>query len=239
MIRCLIVDDEPPARDLIALHLSRQPQFEVAASLDNAPDAAAFLQQNAVDLLFLDIRMPRVSGLELIRSLKVCPKIILTTAYREFAVEAFELDVLDYLVKPVTEERFRKALSKFQAYNGVPAAPAAPPDPFANAYIFLKVGKGSEKVYLRDIRYIEGLKDFVKVHTSAKVFVASERLSYMEEKLPESKFARVHKSFIVSLERITGIQGDAVRIGDTELPLGRVYKNGFLKKVLPPPGGCQ
>jgi DNA-binding LytR/AlgR family response regulator len=231
MIKCIVIDDEQPARELIATHLGSLHDFELLASFDNALDGFNFLQKNTVDLVFLDIQMPRVSGLELIRSLKVCPKIILTTAYREYAVEAFELDVMDYLLKPVTQERFMKSISRFHFYNNEPAEKPPIPDSFDTAYIFLKIGKGQTKIFLKDILYIEGLKDFIKVHTTQKMFVASERLSYMEDKLPENKFARVHKSFIVALEKITSVQTEQVLIGDVSIPVGRVYKNEFLKKV--------
>ncbi|WP_276484093.1 LytR/AlgR family response regulator transcription factor [Paraflavitalea pollutisoli] len=232
MITCVIIDDEQPARELIALHLANLQDFEVVASFDNALDGFSFLQKHTVDLLFLDIQMPRLTGLELIRSLKVCPKVILTTAYREYAVEAFELDVMDYLVKPITQERFMKAISRFNYYNHAPVEKPEAPNSFDAAYIFLKVGKGQVKVYLRDILYIEGLKDFTKVHTTQRVLVASERISYMEDKLPEGKFARIHKSFLIALDKIERIQADQVIIGGTPLPIGRVFKNEFMKKVV-------
>ena len=229
MIRCVVIDDEQPARELILLHLSTMRDFEAIATFDNALDAFNFLQKNQVDLIFLDIRMPRVSGLELIRSLKSCPKVILTTAYREYAVEAFELEVMDYLVKPVTQERFMKAISRF---NYTQTESPDTTSSFDTAYIFLKAGKGLTKIYLKDILYIEGLRDFIKVHTAERVFVASERLSYMEEKLPEKQFARVHKSFIVALGKIDSLQAEQVMIGATAIPIGRVFKNEFLKKVM-------
>jgi DNA-binding LytR/AlgR family response regulator len=231
MIKCIVIDDEQPARELIKLHLTNLRGFELLASFDNALDGFNFLQKNAVDLVFLDIQMPRISGLELIRSLKVCPKIILTTAYREYAVEAFELDVLDYLLKPVTQERFMKSISKFNYYNNIPAEKGELSNSFQTAYIFLKVGKGQERILLKDIFYIEGLKDFIKVHTAQKVFIASERISYMDEKLPESKFARIHKSFIVALDKINSVRAEQVMIGDMAIPIGRVYKNEFQKKL--------
>jgi len=231
MIKCIVIDDEQPARELIATHLSNLPDFELRASFDNALDGFNYLQKNPVDLVFLDIQMPRVSGLELIRSLKVCPRIILTTAYREYAVEAFELEVMDYLLKPITQERFMKSISRFHFYNNAPTENPAIPDSFDTAYIFLKIGKGQTKIFLKDILYIEGLKDFIKVHTPQKVFVASERLSYMEDKLPENKFARVHKSYIIALEKITSVQTEQVLIKDIPIPVGRVYKNEFLKKM--------
>lgn len=232
MIKCVVIDDEQPARELIAFHLSCLQGFGLLATFDNALDGFNFLQKNTVDLLFLDIQMPRVSGLELIRSLKVCPKIILTTAYREYAVEAFELEVMDYLIKPVTQERFMKAISRYNYYNNTSSEKPDVSNSFDMAYIFLKVGRGQTKIYLKDILYIEGLKDFIKVHTSQKVFIASERLSYMNERLPENKFSRLHKSFIVALDKINSVQAEHVMIGDIAIPIGRVFKNEFLKKVL-------
>jgi DNA-binding LytR/AlgR family response regulator len=231
MTKCIIVDDERPARELIELHLSGLKDFVLVASFENAVDAFNFVQQNIVDLIFLDIQMPKISGLELIKSLKTAPKIILTTAYREHAVEAFELDVLDYLIKPITQERFMKAVSKFNYYfNSMIEKPQAI-DNFKEAYIFLKTGNLQTKVYLKDILYIEGLKDFIKVHTPAKIIIASERLSYMEQKLPENKFSRIHKSFIVALDKITDYTSEKLTIGNISLPIGRVFKNEFLKKL--------
>lgn len=232
MIKCIVIDDEQPARELITLHLANLNGFQLLATFDNALDGFNFLQKNTVDLVFLDIQMPRISGLELIRSLKVCPAIILTTAYREYAVEAFELDVLDYLIKPVTQERFMKSISKFNYYNNVPAEKTDLSNSYLTAYIFLKVGKGQERMLLKDILYIEGLRDFIKVHTAKKVFIASERISYMHEKLPDSKFARIHKSFIVALDKINSVHAEEVMIGDIAIPIGRVYKNEFQKKLL-------
>lgn len=231
MTTCIIVDDERPARDLMQLHLAGLNDFELTATFDNALDAFNFLQRTAVDLIFLDIQMPKLSGLELIKSLKTCPKIILTTAFREHAVEAFELDVLDYLIKPVTQERFMKAISKFTYYSTIHLEKTKIPNSFETAYIFLKVGKEQLRIFLKDILYVEGFKDYIKVHTPGKVFITFERLSYMEEKLPENKFVRIHKSFIVSLDRITKYNAEQIKIGETSLAIGRVFKNGFLKKI--------
>jgi DNA-binding LytR/AlgR family response regulator len=234
MTKCIIVDDERPARDLIRLHLLGLQDFQLLETFDNALDAFNFLQRGPVDLIFLDIQMPQVSGLELIKSLKICPKIILTTAYREHAAEAFDLDVLDYLIKPVTRERFMKAISKFTYYNTIQPEKIQIPNSYDNAYIFLKVGKEQIRVFLKDILFIEGFRDYVKVHTTAKVFVALERLSYMEEKLPENKFTRVHKSYIVALDKITKFNAEQLQIGDIALAIGRIFKNNFLKKMQAP-----
>jgi len=231
MTKCVIIDDERPARELIRHHLSDLKDFTLLASFENAVEAFNFIQKNTVDLIFLDIQMPKISGLKLIKSLKTAPKVILTTAYREYAVEAFELDALDYLVKPITQERFMKAISKFNYYHNSLREKPHIIDDFNDAYIFLKIGNQQTKIFLKDILYIEGLKDYVKIHTHAKVFVASERLSYMEQKLPENKFSRIHKSFIVALPKITHYTTEQITIGNTSLPIGRVFKNEFLRKL--------
>lgn len=231
MATCIIVDDELPARELIAHHLSGIKDLSLLASFENAVEAFNFIQQNKVDLMFLDIQMPKVSGLKLIESLNVAPKIILTTAFREYAAEAFELDVLDYLVKPITLERFMKAISRFNQHNTGMLEKPPLTNNINHPYIFLKTGNQQTKVYLKDVMYIEGLKDYIKVHTSAKVFIVSERLSYMEQKLPENNFARIHKSFIVALDKITHYTSQQITIGKTVLPIGRVFKNEFLKKL--------
>jgi DNA-binding LytR/AlgR family response regulator len=231
MIRCLIVDDEEPARDLVKLHLSDLIGFEVVASLDNALDAFDYLQKHPVDLLFLDIQMPKVSGLELIRSLRTSPKIILTTAHREYAADAFELEVFDYLVKPVTQERFMKTIAKFLHFFNSHAKTNEAFKIDEGAYLFFKVGREQVKILLRDILYIEGLADYIKVHTPERSYVALEKLGYMEQKLPSNAFIRIHKSFIVALDKIVSYNADQVMLEQQALPLGRLFKAGFLKAV--------
>jgi DNA-binding LytR/AlgR family response regulator len=231
MTNCLIVDDEAPARALLMEHLSNLPDFTVVASLDNAVDAFTFLQTNPVDLAFLDIQMPKLSGLDLIRSVKTRPKIILTTAYREYAATAFELDVLDYLVKPITQERFMRAVSKYLHYQNSSELPSQMPSRYEETYMFFKVGRDQTKIFLKDILFIEGLGDYIKVHTAGKSYVASEKLGYMEEKLPEDKFIRVHKSFIVAWDKVLSYNADQVTLATETLPLGRLYKGVFFRKL--------
>jgi DNA-binding LytR/AlgR family response regulator len=224
MIRCLIVDDEIPARELIEHHLSALADFEVVASFANGLDAFSYLQKHPVGLAFIDINMPRLSGLELIRSLQTNPKIILTTAYREYAAEAFELDVVDYLVKPITQERFMKAIAKF-----LQGQETLKND--GEAFLFFKVGREQVKVFLKDIIYIEGFADYIKVHTTSKYYIASEKLGYMEAELPPDSFTRIHKSFIVALDKVSSYTAEQVLLKGTALPLGRLFKAGFLKAV--------
>jgi DNA-binding LytR/AlgR family response regulator len=231
MIRCLIVDDEEPARELVKLHLSDLDGFEVVASLDNALDAFSYLQKHPVDLLFLDIQMPKVTGLELIRSLRVSLKIILTTAHREYAADAFELEVFDYLVKPVTQQRFMKTIAKFLHFFNSQAETNEPFKIDEGAYLFVKVGRERVKILIREILYIEGLADYIKVHTTERSYVASEKLGYMEERLSSNAFIRIHKSFIVALDKVVSYNTDQVMLEQQALPLGRLFKAGFLKAV--------
>ncbi|MBX2914661.1 MAG: response regulator transcription factor [Cyclobacteriaceae bacterium] len=225
--QCIIIDDEQPARELLLLYAEQIPGLEVIGTFDNAFSGFTFLQTNHVNLMFLDIQMPRMSGLELLHSLKYPPKVIITTAFRDYALDAFELDVIDYLLKPISQNRFLKSISKFHSYTD---KPLTQPEisAYEQTYIFLKVGKEQVKVYLKDIQYIEGLKDYIKVHTIDKMLVAYDRLGYMEEKLPDMHFLRVHKSYIVALDKINRFNHDSLHIGNREIPVGRVYKQNFI-----------
>ncbi|MES2829786.1 MAG: LytTR family DNA-binding domain-containing protein [Bacteroidota bacterium] len=231
MIRCLIVDDEEPARELIKLHLAGLEGFEVVASLDNALEAFSYLQKHTVDLVFLDINMPRLTGLELLRSLKTSPKVILTTAYREYGAEAYELDVFDYLIKPITQERFIKAIAKFLHYWNGQTEPKEISKNNEEPYLFFKIGREQVKIHLKEIIYIEGLADYIRVHTAAKSYVASEKLGAMEAKLEPGSFIRIHKSFIIALDKVTSYNSYQVILDDKTLPLGRLFKTGFLRLI--------
>lgn len=225
--RCVIVDDEPPARALLASYISRLDNFEVAVEFGNALETFNYLQKNSVDLLFLDIEMPTMTGIELIKSLHHPPRVILTTAFREYASDGFDLDVLDYLVKPISFERFMKAIGKYHQYLPKTQSETVHHDAFDQAYFFLKVNREQVKIHLKNILFIESIKDYIKIVTGEKTFIAYERLSNMEEKLPEGRFLRIHKSYIISLEKIKAVRHDNIRIGDFDLPLGRVYKRKF------------
>lgn len=227
-IKCIIVDDEPPARELLRSYVSKLENFEILGQFKTALEAFPFLQNASVDLIFLDIQMPGMSGLELIKSLRHVPPVILTTAYREYATEGFDLDVVDYLVKPVSFERFMKAVSKYHQHGS--RIPVEEPLKIesAAAYLFIKVNKEQVKIFLDDIIYIESIKDYLRIHTKTRSHITYLRLNYMVEKLPESGFIRIHKSFIVSIKNIKAFRSDSVRIGEKELPVGRFYKKTFL-----------
>jgi len=232
-IKCLLVDDEPPAVDLIASYIERVDDLEIVGRCNNAIEAFGLLQKTKVDLLLLDIQMPKMTGLDLIRSLHDRPRIIVMTAYREFAADGFDLDVLDYLVKPVSFERFLKAIAKYNQYSLLRQTETTEqtPDAFDKAYMYFKVNKQVKKVFLKDIVYIESIKDYVKIITTDKPIITYQRLSYMEEKLPENKFLRIHKSYIIAIDRITSYNNDLIHVDSYELPLGRSYKQSFLKTV--------
>lgn len=228
-IKCLIVDDEPLAVEIIESYLERLDDMEVVGKCNNALRAFEVLQKEEVDLLFLDIQMPKLTGIDFLKTLKNPPKVILTTAYREYAIEGYELDVLDYLLKPISFERFFKAVSK--VYKKESSADSINSGPGANGeepYIYLKADKKMVKVLLNDIRYIESLKDYVRLKTSGRDVITHQTISYFEEKLPEDQFIRIHRSFIVPINKIESFSASAIEVPGQELPIGRMYKNQVL-----------
>jgi DNA-binding LytR/AlgR family response regulator len=225
-IRCLVIDDEPPARELIVSYLSRLDELEVTAQFGNAIDAFTYLKNHEVDLMLLDIQLPNMTGIELIKTLRKPPRVIFTTAFRDYAVDGFELAALDYLVKPISFDRFTKAIDKYRQ-SPVPAQRESTSDAFNCAYMFIKVGKEQVKIMLRDILYIEGIKDYLRLITIKGSFIIYHRMGTMEDKLPDDHFARIHKSFIISLDKIISYRSDSVHIADKQLPVGRKYRKKF------------
>ena len=200
--RCLLVDDEPPALEVLETYVREVAQLELVGTCGNALDAFARLLQKPVDLLFLDIKMPKMLGTDFLRSLRHPPQVIFTTAYREYACEGFELDAVDYLLKPISLDRFLKAVAKARPSDAPPTEAAAPPPP-PEAFLCFRIDRKMVKVVLGDIRYIEGLKDYVKIHlVSGPALVVKQTINGMEEKLSESNFLRIHRSFIVALDKI-------------------------------------
>lgn len=232
-IACLIADDEPPARELLAGYIGSLEDLELKGVCKNAMETFAFLQKHPVQLLFLDIQMPRISGLELIRSLHERPRIIVTTAYREFAADGFELEVLDYLLKPISFDRFLKSVSRYYHYAQLSRPFQAPPETnaFEHAYMYCKINRDLVKIFLKDILYIESIKDYVRIVTDTQQYVTYQRISYMEEKLPADKFVRIHKSYIVSFDRISSYNAETVTIGAFSLPVGRNYKQSAFRRL--------
>ena len=227
-MNCLIIDDEPLATDLLRSYVQRVEGLQLIKTCANAVEAMTALRAHPIDLLFLDIQMPKITGIDLLKSLAKPPKVIFTTAFRDYAVEAFDLDVIDYLVKPISFERFLRAVSKVS--NIPPGPDAAATDyglihDFDASYIFLRAEREMVKVYLKDILYIESLRDYVRVKTTDKEIISYNRIGYLEQKLPENKFLRVHRSYIVALDRILSFTPTTLRLPDQAIPIGRNYKN--------------
>lgn len=228
MIRCLIIDDEPLARQLMESHIRQVKNLQLVGTCETAIQAFEWLHREQVDLLFLDIQMPGITGLNFLRSLKNPPRVIFTTAFMEYAVEAFELEAVDYLLKPITFERFMKAIQKISPSREQPsAAKTQTPD----EAIFVKVNKRLMRIAFPDIYYIEGSGDYIKVVTTSGTHLSYQSLNKIEELLPDQQFMRIHKSFIINLRHIQFIEGNLVRLLDKELPVGVTYKEALYKKL--------
>ena len=223
-LRCLLVDDEPPALEVLESYVREAAHLELVATRGNALQAFGILQAQPVDLLFLDIKMPKMLGTDFLRSLRHPPQVIFTTAYREYACEGFELDAVDYLLKPVSLERFLKAVAKAGKTDAPP--PPAEPAYAANpdAFLYFRIDRKMVKVVLRDILYVEGLKDYVRIHPVAgPPLVVKQTVAGMEEKLSESNFLRIHRSFIVALDNIRTYSARRIEVANQELPIGRLF----------------
>lgn len=229
-VKCLIVDDEPLARKLMASHIAKIETLSVVAECASAFQAINQVRAHAVDLIFLDIQMPELSGLEFIRTLKNPPSIILTTAHRDFAIEAFDLNVLDYLLKPVSFERFLKSVNKY--FEHLPNHSPSVNAPFNDEdFIYVKADRKSHKILLNEILYIESLDNYVKIFLNGKTLVSRENISTLEEKLPSDKFVRIHRAFLVSVKKISIVTGEGLQVGGKELPFGRAFKKSALAAI--------
>lgn len=227
-IRCLVIDDEPLAREMLKQHIAGVEALHLTGTCSNAVEAVSFLKEHPVDLLFLDIQMPQLLGTTFIRTLKNPPRVIFTTAYRKYAIEGFELDAVDYILKPISFERFLKAVNKVLQLNAVPATPPAPvveaPNEPSNSFLYFRADRKMVKVFFRDILYVEGLKDYIKIVTPTKTIVTKYVLSTLEEMLPAGAFMRTHKSYIVAVQKIDSYNADSIQVAKHELPIGRLYK---------------
>lgn len=227
----LIVDDEPLARKLIASHASKIEGLESAGECGDAIEASNFLRTHSIDLIFLDIQMPEITGLQFISTLKHPPAIILTTAFRDFAPEAFELDVVDYLLKPISFERLLKSVNKFFDRMATSTSPRIGTSGNQETFLHVKADRKIHKISFDNILYIESLDEYVKVHLKDKVIVTRENISALEQKLSGNHFVRIHRSFIVSTKTITTVSADGVDINKKFLPFGRSFKQGALAKL--------
>jgi DNA-binding LytR/AlgR family response regulator len=241
-IKCLVIDDEQPARVILQKHIEGVESLEFTGSCSNAVEALSFLQSNTVDLLFLDIQMPHILGTNFLRTLKNPPKVIFTTAYRKYAVEGFELDAVDFLLKPISFDRFLKAVNKILQVNLQSILPEKDkPDSNkeqAQPFLYFRTDRKMVKVLFDDILYIEGLRDYIRIFTSTKSIVTKHLLASLEEMLPADSFLRIHRSYIVSVSKIDSFNGDVIEIAKKELPIGRLYKHDVSKLLnassLPP-----
>ena len=231
-IKCIIIDDEPLAIKVIKNHLKEFENIELVATFDTTISALPDIESNEIDVIFLDINMPKMSGLDFLRTLTNKPHIVITTAYREYAVESFDLDVLDYLVKPIPLGRFIKAINKVYSRINLEKDKLPEKSFREDPYIFLKVDKKLMKIKLNDILYIESLKDYIKVNTVLGDYLVHKSMTSISEELPDENFIRIHRSFTIAINKITAVEGNSVEIANRRIPIGRNYLQTAKQKIL-------
>ena len=232
-LKCLIVDDEPVAQGILKRYVSQLGFLELVGTYKNAIEATNLLQVNVVDIIFLDIEMPHLTGIDFLNTMKESPAIILTTAYREYALEGFEHNVTDYLLKPISFERFLKAVNKVSRNEKEPVSPSVKSEN-SEDYIYIKSDKRMVQVYLSQILYIEGLSNYVRIYlTEGKPLISYQRLSYLEGVLPPNQFVRCHRSYIASLVHIKSYSNNTLEINQKEIPIGGNYRETTLQKLKP------
>ena len=225
--KCLIVEDEPIAQEILRAYIDKTDLFEVMAQLNNALEAFSFLQKNTVELLFLDIKMPQMNGIELLKSLSRKPKVIITSAYRDFAIDAFDLDVVDYLLKPFSFDRFLKAVSKTANGNASLHAEriTGPKAAAEKSFFFVKGNKQLQKIYVDEILFIESQRDYLKFRMiEGQEIITRQTIGYYEQFLPAQLFLRIHRSYIVAVHKINTVEVNRLLLGQQFLPIGRNYK---------------
>jgi len=232
-LRCLLIDDEPPALKVLQSHIAQISGLEVVGTCGNAVEAIDVLDHKTVDVMFLDIKMPKIIGTEFLRSLSRPPKVIFVTAYRDYAVEGFELDAVDYLVKPVSFERFLKAIDRLKrSSEHEPEVEEKLYKANPDAFVYVKADRVMQKVFVNEILYIESWKDYVKLYfTSGKYLLIKQPISAMENLLSQHNFLRVHRSYIVSLNKISGYSTTAIKLSSIEIPIGRLYKQSVMNQL--------
>jgi len=230
-VRCIIIDDESLAINVIENHLKNFDNIEVVATFNNPLKAYSLLEQEKIDLIFLDINMPQLSGFAFIENLSQRPLIVITTAYREYAVKSYELNILDYLVKPIPFNRFLKTINKVYQ-NLYSNSNSSDTSLHQEPHIFLKVNKKLIKINLNDILLIESLKDYIKVMTTLGDYVVHKSLTAITEELPQSNFIRIHRSYTISINKIDAIEGNTVEIVNRKIPIGRNYIKLTKERIL-------
>lgn len=230
MIKCVIIDDEPLAGKLMASYVEKVENLELVANFTNAFEAWSLLQKEEIDLVFLDIQMPELNGVQLAKLLGDRIQVIFTTAYPDYAVEGFELKALDYLVKPIRLQRFLEAVNRFQKSESqaLPIATLPPPGP---NYIFVKTEYRYQKIDLADILFLKGMGDYVSIHTHNGRIMTLENMKSFAAKLPNERFIRVHKSYLISLEKVEFVERNRVKIGEELIPVGATYQADFFARL--------
>ena len=230
-IKCVLVDDEPLAIKVLQNYFVNFPDFEVVGTFNNSLDALDFVNNNTVDALFLDINMPMMTGFELISLLENKTKVIITTAFREFAAESYDLEVLDYLVKPIPLPRFIKCINKitteYNLKNNIKTETVR-----TDSHIFIKVDKKMMKINIDEILFIEGMKEYIKVVTPDKTYITHKSLTSQSEELPTDRFMRIHKSYTIALDKVKSIEGNRVQIHTYTIPIGRNFSKDVKVKIL-------
>lgn len=232
MIRTIIVDDEPLAIEILETHCASISDLEVVSTFGNAVDASTYLSQNTVDLMLLDIQMPQLTGLDFLRNLNNPPQVIFTTAYSEYAVDGFELNAIDYLLKPISFDRFLKAINKYRSQLGATSAVSAEEE---EDHIFVKADKKLIKVNYDEVLYIEGLKDYVIIRMGDKRVITLQTMKSLDQKLPDSIFMRIHRSYIINVSKIEALVGNMVEITEKgekkHIPVGKNYRETLLELI--------
>jgi len=233
--KCLLVDDEPLASSVLQNYLNRIPGFEVVGICDSAGKALQCISAHKPDLIFLDVQMPGISGIDFLRTLRNPPLVIMVTSHRDYAVDGFELNVLDYLIKPVLFERFFQAIGKFyEVYNKRNAEvemQTALQEPADEAFIYIKENKRTVKISIKEILFIEAVRDYVTIQTIDKKVITKQLISYFESELENHGFLRIHRSYLVAKNKINAFSNNSVEINKKELPIGRSYKMAVLKEI--------
>ncbi len=228
MLRCLVIDDEPLALDLMGSFVKKTPFLQLVAQCESAVAAIELIRNESIDLIFLDIEMPDINGIQFLKSLQQQPMVIFTTAYEQYAIEGFDLNVMDYLLKPIPYERFVKAANKALELHQLKTQPAAPP---SKTFIAVKSDYQIVRIKIDDILYIEGLKDYIKIITAEKNTLTLQSLKAIEEELTNHGFIRIHRSYVVPMDKIDAIRKNSIKIGKEELPVGESYKEHFMQKM--------
>ncbi|MEL1253474.1 LytTR family DNA-binding domain-containing protein [Flavobacterium sp. DGU38] len=230
-IKCLLIDDEPLAIKVLQNYFTNFPDFEVIGTFNNSLEALDFINSTPVDAVFLDINMPMMTGFELISLIENKTKVIITTAFREFAAESYDLDVLDYLVKPIPLPRFIKCINKitteYNLKNNIKTEAAK-----GDSHIFIKVDKKMMKINIEEILFVEGMKEYIKIVTPDKTYITHKSITSLSEELPNDKFLRIHKSYVIALNKVKSIEGNRIQILSYTIPIGRNYSKEVKNKIL-------